>query len=268
MGMTKNNKQSLFQAIKGLVSFLPRPIQDFIRKIRKKIFPPRVVIHRFYEAGVVFEVPTDMEHYRAISLGDEESFMGLVLSSLNASDIFYDIGSCIGLYAIHAAKQGASVVAFEPDPSYRQRLVRNIKINKVSRKVKVVDWAVSNTKGNVKLFTDGTNGVSPSLVRVGNRGSVTVKSDTIDNAVRTGALPVPTIIKMDIEGAEILALQGMKDLLISAVAPRMIFLEIHPNFLPDFDSSSEACIKLLNSFGYLEVNNVTRHDQIQAVYQK
>jgi FkbM family methyltransferase len=254
--------------IKRLFSLLPVNLQDSIRDIKKKIFPPRITIDRFYKGGVVFEVPTDMEYYRAISLGEEEEFMELVLSSLSANDVFYDIGSCIGLYAIHALKQGASVVAFEPDPSYRKRLLRNIKLNKVSGGVKVVDWAVSNINGNVKLYTDGTKGVSPSLVQVGKRGSVIVKSNTIDNAINTGELPIPTVIKMDIEGAETLALQGMKDLLTSSAAPRMIFLEIHPVFLRNFGASVEDCIDLLKSMGYQGTHNITRHDQIQAIYHR
>jgi len=99
----------------------------------------------------------------------------------------------------------------------------------------VMDWAVSNQRGIATLYTDGVEGNSPSLDQVGERGSVLVNTDSIDNAISESVLPLPTVVKMDIEGAEILAIQGMKKLLSSQDAPRCLFIELHPDFLPGFN---------------------------------
>lgn len=247
---------------------LPLQGQNALIRIKDTIFPPRILIKQFYTKGIVFEVPTDMEYNRAISLGGEQEFMGVVLNSIQPDDVFYDIGSCIGLYAIHAAKLGAKVVAFEPDPSYRKRLYRNIRLNKSSSAIQVVDWAVSNQTGEIRLFTDGVDGFSPSLVAVGERGSVIVKTNTIDQALASGELSCPTTIKIDIEGAEVWALEGMIKLLLSPDAPRLIFVEIHETFLPNFNSSAEYCQQLLESCGYYAKATITRSEQLQVVFAR
>ena len=59
----------------------------------------------------------------------------MLLSKINPGDIFFDIGSSVGLYAIHSAMLGAEVYAFEPDPDIRKRLKRNIKLNKLKQKI-------------------------------------------------------------------------------------------------------------------------------------
>ena len=138
----------------------------------------------------------------------------------------------------------------------------------MGKKVQVLDWAVSDKPDEVTLYTDGVEGNSPSLRQVGSRGSVTVRTDTIDNAIKMGKIPTPTIIKLDIEGAEILALQGMKNLLASQNSPRFIFIEYHPDFLPDYGSSFEQCKALVESCGYKEIYSLQRANQNHYFYKR
>lgn len=254
--------------LKKVVSLFPRRVQEWIWSLWHFVSPPRIWIYDFEPQGCVFETPTYMESFRVSGLGDEKGFMLSVLQSLRPGDVFFDIGANLGLYSIHAAKRGAQVFAFEPDPAYRSRLMRNIKLNKLSAAVKVVDWAVSDAKGSFELFTEGVEGVSPSLIRVGERQSVLVEANSLDQAISTRELPFPTAIKIDIEGAEVLALKGMIGLLQSEKAPDYIFIEIHPLFLSKIGSSSDECKKILESAGYQEKSCETRNNQIHCAYQK
>ena len=54
---------------------------------------------------------------------------------------------------------------------------------------------------------------------------------TVDRLVADDA-PLPTVLKIDVEGAELLVLRGATALLASTSSPRLIFLEVHPQFLP------------------------------------
>jgi hypothetical protein len=81
-------------------------------------------------------------------------------------------------------------------------------------------------------------------------------------------LPNPSIIKVDVEGAEILVLQGMKDLLESPQAPRILFCEFHPEYLRYFGSDQQECIDLIESAGYSESYRIDRFQQIHAIYEK
>jgi len=73
---------------------------------------------------------------------------------------------------------------------------------------------------------------------------------------------------MDIEGAEILAIKGMRELLGSGQAPRAIFIEIHPAFLGMFGPSPNEVMMLVQSFGYRMEQMVESHDQIHCMFVK
>jgi FkbM family methyltransferase len=249
-------------------TYIPVPVRMSIKKIWHRIRPPRIKLTKFVPKGCTFEITSKVEHYRVASYGDEPDSIQRLLSEIKTNDVFYDIGSCVGIYALHAALLGAEVVAFEPDSGYRKRLKRNIKINRLKKKIQVVDWAVSDRSGNITLYTDGVEGNSPSLRLVGDRGVVTVKTNTIDYAISSNQIPCPNIVKMDIEGAEMLALQGMKKLLNSEEAPRFLFVELHPKFLVSFNSSVEECEMFIESFGYTKAYTTQRSDQTHCFYNK
>ena len=249
---------------------LPRRIRRKTRfAVKGDQYPYELTITGLVPQGCKFEIAGDRERRRVVGLGNEEGFVRLLLDEIQSGDIFFDVGSCVGLFALHAAVRGAKVIAFEPDPGYRKRLTRNIRKNKLKNSIKVVEWAVSDKKGVATLYTDGVEGgQSPSLVQVGKRGSVIVDTDSIDSAIANRSLPLPTMVKLDIEGAEILALRGMKDLFGSPDAPRCLFVELHPEFLPGFGSTAKECINLIESFGYFKEYSHIRDKQLHCIYRK
>ena len=222
----------------------------------------------YISEGCKFEYLTDGERYRARTYGDEKEFLQLFLQEINSNDVVFDIGSCIGLYTIHAAKRGAFVVAFEPEPNFNKRLKRNVKINNLKNRVEIHNWAVSNRLGSVKLYTDGISGSSPSLNLVGERGFVYVEANSIDNAIKSKNLKIPNIIKLDIEGAEMYALLGMQKVLSSENAPRLIFIEIHPDFLKTFNYTQENVETLIANYGYKKIYHADRRNEIHCIYTR
>lgn len=251
-----------------LKSILPNKYKKLLLKYWHQLRPPRINLNKFIKEGAYFEITTKMEKYRISNYGDEIKLIENFLEKIEGGDVFFDIGSCLGLYAIHAAHLGCKVFAFEPDPGYRKRLKKNIRINKLKKKVNVLNWAVSNNVGTATLYSDGINGNSPSLVEVGSRDSILVKTNTIDNAIANGELPSPDIIKIDIEGAEFLALRGMERTLGSEHAPRLLFIEFHPRFLPSFNSTISECKHLIFSKDYKEVFTSTRNEQFHSFFIK
>ena len=249
-------------------AWIPVTIKLFVKRLWYKARPARIKLTRFVEGGCSFEITTKMERSRVTGYGAEADYMQRVLSEIKSDDVFYDIGSCVGMFALHVALLGGLVIAFEPDPGYRKRLKRNIQINRLNKRIKIVDWAVSDEPGVTTLYTDGINGNSPSLRSVDERGSVTVNINTIDNAVASRQFPYPDLVKIDIEGAEILALRGMKQTLASEKAPRFLFIEFHPQFLPSFKSSVEECERLIELHGYTKSYMNKRGDQLHCIYKK
>lgn len=251
-----------------LKAIIPKSIKYKLLKIWHILKPPKIKLTKLIDSGSLFVVASKMEYYRIANYGDEFEIIHKVLAQVKKGDIFFDIGSCLGLYAIHAGMLGSNVYAFEPDPGNRKRLKKNIRLNKLRKNITVLDWAVTDHTGSVDLFTDGINGNSPSLKEVGARGSVTVKANSIDNAVELREIPSPDLIKIDVEGAEILVIKGMQKVLASENAPRLLFIEFHPKFLDNFNSTVEECNSILESHNYNQEFCTSRSDQMHSFYKK
>ena len=236
---------------------------------KKRLYPYRVFMNELLPDGCTFEITTPTESFRVEKFGDEKEFTQLILNEIHPSNVFFDIGACVGLVSVYAARKGANVIAFEPDLIYRSRLLKNLMLNDLHN-VKIIEWAVSDEHGETYLYTEeNADGRSPSLRNDGNRKAVKVFTDTIDDALARNELPKPDILKMDIEGAEILALRGMKNLLDSN-PPRTIFIEIHPTFLPSFNSTADEVERLIESYGYRVDYKVIRSNtpEVQCIHSR
>lgn len=229
--------------------------------------PKLVLLKDFDSLGVYFEVTSPVESFRIEKFGDEEEFTRKILAELRKDDVFFDIGASVGFVTIHAARIAQKVVSFEPDPHIQARLQNNISLNHFQN-VQVVGWAVSDHAGEVDFYTDGVEGASPSLREVGRRGKIVLPSDAIDHALSAGLIPSPDVIKVDIEGAEMLCFRGMKELFESDKAPRTIFLEIHPEFLVNFGSSEKEVVDFLAERGYTVFEETLRDRQKHMVFRK
>ena len=215
--------------------------------------------------GCDFEVTNNTEHFRVVRYGGEFEFSKIIVSSVSSTDTVYDIGANVGMVALHSGIRGESVVAFEPDPHYRKKLKNNISLNNLNN-VTVESVAISDAEGCADLFTDGEGGKSPALANIHQQNSVRVAVSTLDAVIKRKSLPTPTLIKIDIEGAEHQALKGMTTLLRGPTAPRALFIEVHPEFLELMDSSSQQIMKLLEGCGYRCVFECRRHNQVHCVF--
>jgi hypothetical protein len=109
--------------------------------------------------------------------------------------------------------------------------------------------AVAETSGRARLCI-GEDAGENSIVIGAETGSMTeVATTTIDEYVAQHRLGRVDVIKMDIEGAEPLALRGGRKLLCSDAAP-VIILELNPKTLQQGGSSAEELLWLLSGLGY------------------
>lgn len=240
-------------------------IKSLLDKLHFRVWarqlPKIVTLTDFDPDGLRFEAIGVTELHRILYRGDEQDYLDSMLNALHPDDVLYDIGANIGLVTLHAARR-CRTVAFEPDPEFFSRLQRNLELNQAIN-AEVLPFAISDSDGTVSLFTDGADGNSPSLVHQRNESrTVDVQAYTLDTLVEGGTLPPPTVLKFDIEGAEVLALRGAKNLLQGPRAPRALFLEVHDAFLPAFGSSAEEVLGIVRRAGYETVlYEARRYDQ-------
>ncbi|MGQ0570071.1 MAG: FkbM family methyltransferase [Armatimonadota bacterium] len=143
--------------------------------------------------------------------------------TVNEGTVVFDIGTHVGFYTLLASVlvgPSGKVFAFEPLPSNLRYLKEHLRWNSIEN-VTVLEAAVLDRSGEA-LFDEGPNS---SMGRISPSGKVKVKTVALDELVGRGELPLPDYIKMDIEGAEMLALSGAKSVL--AKSRPTLFLATH-----------------------------------------
>lgn len=179
----------------------------------------------------------------------------LIHKLIKPGDIVADIGANIGYYTLIAAKLAGDegkVYSFEPESNNFELLNKNIKINGYTNCIPVKK-ALSNKKGEIKLFLNSTNLGAHSFIddRTLNRrgGEVYVQTITLDdyfeNEVKSNKID---FIKMDAEGAEGLVISGAHRILKENNVK--ILMEFWPNGLRKLGTDPLKMLHELGSFGF------------------
>jgi FkbM family methyltransferase len=154
-------------------------------------------------------------------------------------DVFLDVGAYIGWYTIQAAKAvgpSGRVIAMEPDLSNRRQLETNLSLNGISN-CTIVPLAAWSKAGEIGWQSNEV----PVWSKIRQtQGATTVGTATVDSLVNDLGLANVNWIKMDIEGAEIEALQGAVQVL----------KQLHPALFIEVHETLEPVTHFLKEFGY------------------
>lgn len=164
--------------------------------------------------------------------------------------VFYDIGANAGLMSIEAAValgDSITVHAFEPLPTLARAIRVSAALNG-RKNIRVHQVLLSDRPGETTLYVP-SHSIHASIVPRERRSmAVRCRGDTIDNLVAGGHLPPPSVIKIDVEGAELRVFQGARDT-IKRYAP-VIYFECDENALRFGYSPRELCTLLRDLAGY------------------
>lgn len=157
----------------------------------------------------------------------------LIKKILRPGDHFVDGGANLGYFTTLAAKcvgPSGRVDAFEPQPDNHARLLVNLKRNGLTASVHVHNLALSDNGQQVQIhcYQDKIHNHGCSSLFV--ESNAVVKTSNID-AVRMDQVLVgtqPRLIKLDVEGAEPLVVDGMTELL-SQRQPPAVIVEFNPS---------------------------------------
>jgi FkbM family methyltransferase len=153
------------------------------------------------------------------------TYAGLFTSSLRRDMTVVDAGAHLGLYALLAARAGANVLAFEPDP-YN---LRALKHNAATARIQIVPKALADGSGRATFYRSGGT-IGSSLNRRGPSDRETiVELTSLDEELR-GIELSSLLVKLNIEGAELRALEGMQETLARCREATM-FVEVNPEVL-------------------------------------
>jgi len=167
-----------------------------------------------------------------------------------------DIGAHIGYYTLLAANlvgENGRVFAFEPHPHNFAVLEKNVRINGY-KNIVLVQKAVSDKSEYTNLFLGKRSGLHSLSNRVGKK-SIVVETVTLDEIFDKDCQV--DIIKIDVEGAEMLVLLGANRV-ITANGNLKIFTEFCPNYLRKAGILPEEYLNKLMGYGF-KLWNIDEH---------
>lgn len=194
--------------------------------------------------------------------GGEQQVFAQLMAFLRPVDVVYDIGANVGLYTVLLSKRvgdAGQVIAFEPEVRTYEHLIDNLKLNE-RKNVRCFRKALGEKSGQASLYLGAVIG-GGSLVHPqggGNRAE-TVEISQGDELVAAERLPVPRVVKIDVEGFEHAVIQGLRQTL-SAPACEMLCCEVHPAMLPE-GITPESVLELVDSLGFRQIERFPRWDQ-------
>ena len=202
-------------------------------------------------AGLLFDPGESNPEY---AIGTNEMPVQQALAEhLHPGDVFYDIGANVGFFSVIGARlvdsQG-TVYAFEPVPENAAVVRKNCELNMLTQ-VKVLEMAVADNSGKGQLQLAQYSGGSALAVAAPPpdlKGLLVVDVDTIDRMVAEGQLKPPSLVKIDVEGAEMHVLRGMKET-IKTYQP-VILLELDDGEREPFEQKKDMCLKFLTELDY------------------
>jgi FkbM family methyltransferase len=188
-------------------------------------------------------------YLEAISRHERETYMAeLFQRAVSPGDVIVDVGAFLGYFAllgVNAASRGRAY-AFEPDPRDFPWLSHNIEVNGLSDRVQALPTALSDRPGWVTFYLAQEDQTQSSVYPLTNHGrSVQVEAVTLDAFLGD---TLPDIVKIDVEGAELQALEGMTRS-IQRGRP-LLFVEWNPGALIRAGAQPEILLRRLEELGY------------------
>jgi FkbM family methyltransferase len=163
----------------------------------------------------------------------DEAERRLLTESLPADGVFVDIGANVGIYALTAATRlgpEGRVIALEPNPPVFARLVFNLGATRAGRaawpQVTPLALGINDAGGEVELHLDPRNlGGSSIVKRTAAADATRIPCRPLLPLLLELGVPRVDALKIDIEGAEDLALMPFLRAAPDALLPRLLFIE-------------------------------------------
>ncbi len=173
----------------------------------------------------------------------------VIADCLHAGDTFIDVGANIGYFTLFGASRvgpGGRVVAIEASASTFERLRKNVERNGASKTIRLIHAAVADREVSVVLHSgpEDNSGMA-SLLRECGEGGEQVLARPLGALLSEKELSSARLIKIDVEGAEGMVMEGMRHLL-----PRLLqchfLVELNPAL-----ASVKTTLDAFEEYGWL-----------------
>ncbi len=216
--------------------------------------------------GVTYRV--DPHHRQRLGQNYDAPVAEFLRARVRPGAMCLDVGANVGVYVLqfaHWSRPDGRVVAFEPNPGAREVLQSHVRMNGLQGRVEIVPAAVGETSGEQILYAAAAEGMSrlgePNKALGGNVSEITVPVMTVDEYCRDNALQ-PDWLFLDIEGFEIAALSGAREIIKSRRGRLNVVVEMHPNVWDSAKTTRAGAESLLNELGLRAVPLTGQRDPL------
>lgn len=178
----------------------------------------------------------------------EPQVEAVISNCLHPGETFIDIGANIGYFTLFGASRvgpTGRVVAIEASSTTFERLRQNVERNDAFSNVRLIHAAVADREVTVVLHTGPQdNSGMASIVRGSGEGQEEVHAKPLGGLLSDDELESARLIKIDVEGAETLVMEGMRSIL-PKLEKCSFLVELNPAL-----ASVQAIIDALGQFGW------------------
>ena len=247
--------------------------KDFLQQLHDTIEEYQLITKEINKKKVTFFCPSTKCFSRVQTLytKEPETINWINNFDQNKKIKLWDIGANIGLYSIYAATKfnDIEVIAFEPSTSNTRVLSRNISLNKLDKKIKIFQLALSNQAnivsqfketnfqegGSLSTFKEKFNYEGKDLDDNQIENQYQIFGTSLNDLIDKNILDIPNYIKCDVDGLEHLILQGADQFLIDQNLLE-ISIEINEKFKKQYDD----VIKILKLNNFYQHNYYNEND--------
>lgn len=199
-----------------------------------------------------FSIRKNSTDFQFINYAYEKSIKDYLLKHIDSFDVFIDAGACIGEYCIWLAKLGKRCIAIEPVNF--AALQKNISLNNLNDKIQAYNYGVGNVKEKV-FFIIPDDVKSSSHIDRNEAREPNVEIETFDALSKNFNINVNDriILKLDVEGMEVEAIQGATN-----------FIQSHPNLriiyehFPEDGFRNDKALQAIADFNITDIDKVNR----------
>lgn len=159
-------------------------------------------------ASILMRAETAVERRWRVNACAKEPWTAAWLDTLGPGDRLFNIGACVGSYALIAAHRGAEVVAVEASPVNAARLAENVAANKLGERVTLVLAACAQTELPLGSWFGAQQMVGAANIQIGkpHPEGIMLPGATLDHLAEVYGQP--THLLLDVDGGELDVLRG------------------------------------------------------------
>ena len=221
-------------------------LQSFVKNAAVKLFAftAKAGVHRLPGFHRVFLTlyPIYKQYFEAGPIDQLREFVP-------DGSLVIDVGANIGFFSLRFAEwvgDGGKVIAIEPEDQNYENLIAALKRAGLGDRVQALKAVAAAEPGMTFLEINPLHPADHKLSRNGT--GLPVTAVTLDGLVQDKGPLRPALVKIDVQGAEMLTLQGMTDIL--KIAGPALFIELSEQGLLKFGTSVSAILHLLSDNGY------------------